>query len=263
MFKILIFAGCLLLAGALASDRAAAQPYEFVEEREDYTWGEDTAKVLSDLGEPYSQDSAGLTYLVNEHWVKRIQLTGAGRVWQVTDQLVYPKNAPAAQREFALLTGKLEQMYGPPSSRSTDCPSPDGQSDCQISRWDQHPLTRVAVARISTPSGTSVTMAYGAPELRQQDENTRPDQAVDIGDIIKAYQQDPQAAARRYQGQELAIIGQNGGLTKDQDGRLYITLHNAFAPDQQARCYLRAGQETSFTPYRDAGSLLARGFVGD
>jgi hypothetical protein len=119
----------------------------------------------------------------------------------------------------------------------------------------------VTVARISTLSSTSVAMAYSSPDQRPRDASLN--QKMDIEDIIRDYQQDARSAAQRYQGRELQVIGQNGGLGRDEDNKLYLTLHSAFVPNQQLRCYLLPDQEISFIPYRDAVSLLARGIGGE
>ncbi|MDR1398193.1 MAG: hypothetical protein LBJ14_10760 [Desulfarculales bacterium] len=240
---------------------ANAQPYEFIDNLDSYTWGEDSSGAVDSLGEPYSQDSGGLTYLVDDHWIKRIQLTPEGKVWQVTEQMLYPLNSERAGQEYRMLREWLSQAYGPPTAQAEDCPVPAPDGSCHSSRWDQHPEVQIFVVQTSTASNTVVLLAYGSPSLRRQ--ARQESRVMDIADLITAYRRDYAKAAGRYQGQTLEVIGQSGGMGRDPEGRLYINLHNAFDASQTVRCYLRAGQEFDLQPYSSAVSLLATGTAGE
>ena len=241
---------------------AGAAPYAFVNELDEYTWGESLDEVRASLeDDPYSQDPTGLTYIVNAKWIKRIQATNEGRVYQVIDQLVYAKGSDGALTEYELLYKRLTEIYGQPTISGRDCLNPESESNCRLARWDQHPETQVIISYSDGQSSSSVVLALNSKELRNQVlSEGAAGSILSVSQLVAAYQKDPQAAGQRYAGKQIMVMGQGGGMAKAADGRLYLRLHNAFIPSQVLHCYVIADGSQALENLQ-SGSLLVKGTV--
>lgn len=244
----------------LCCSPAMAAPYEFTQDLDAYTWGEPLSRVKDSLGEPYSQDPGGVTYLMSGTWMKQV-LIHEDQVYQLIERVIYSLEDPAAEKEYNTIKQRLISLYGPPGQEDISCPNPQPQVKCKISRWDNHPQTQVFLV-LSQDKAVSVMLGVTSRQLREEALNNRENLAtLSIGQVIGAYQQNSQAAADKYGGQDVKIMGQAGGLVKDQDGRLYMRVHNAFNNNQRIHCYLPADYGSMGPP--PEGAVVVEGTVGN
>ncbi len=250
---------CLLLV-LLGAGAANAAPYVFSRDLNEYTWGEGVGKVKEILGEPYSQEPGGLTYLMSGKWMKQV-LTYQDKVYQIIERMIYSLADPAAEREYQSIKQHLRELYGAPSQDDVACPNPQPSVKCRITRWDQHPSTQVFVAFNQDNKVVSVMLGVTSRQLRNEalasPENK---QTLSVGQIIGAYQQNQAQAAAKYGGQAIKVMGQAGGIVKDEGGRIYIRVLNPFKASQQLYCYFPAAYGTMGPP--PEGAVIITGVVG-
>ena len=244
----------LLLALLLLAGQAKAEPYEFSKDLDSYTWGESLSRVKEVLGDPYSQDPGGVVYLLSGTWMKQVLIYN-DQVYQFIERQIYSLEDQEANKEYEVIKRHLREFYGPPSQEDVACPNPAPQVKCRITRWQQHPTTQVFVAH-SQDRVVSVMLGISSVELRRQAlSDTSHHQVLSVGQIIGAYQQDPQQAAHKYHGQKIKIMGQSGGLAKDAAGRIYFRLYNAFNSSQRIICFFPIVVQRNMAQKREPGHL--------
>jgi hypothetical protein len=241
----------------LSASWLPAAPYEFNKDLDAFTWGESVAKVIADLGPPYSQDAGGLTYIMRSNWIKRI-LFYKGQLYQIIEQVAYAQGDPGAGKEYESLKQNLMELYGQPTYTDAGCPRPRPDVRCRMTLWESHPITQIFVVE-NISSSTSIILGITYRPLRQLAlNNMETDMALNVGQLLEDYQRDP----GKYKGQRIKVTGQAGYLVKTPGGELYLRLHNPFKPEQELHCYLSSDRRGMITLKPVEGSVQVEGIVG-
>jgi hypothetical protein len=241
----------------LSASWLQAAPYEFNKDLDAFTWGDSVEKVIADLGQPYSQDASGLTYIMRSNWIKRI-LFYKGQLYQIIEQVAYAKGDPGAGKEYESLKQNLMELYGQPTQTDASCPHPRPDVSCRMTLWESHPITQIFVVE-NTASSISIILGITYRPLRQLAlNNMEMDMALNVGQLLADYQCNPD----KYRGQKIKVTGQAGYLVKTPGGELYLRLHNPFKPEQELHCYLGSDRRGMITLKPVEGSVQVEGIVG-